>query len=247
MFLVPLFASNLSTNKIGHRIEYLKSVDSTNTEIYRMFQNHSIQFGDLVFAEQQISGRGRRNNIWYSKPGESITCSIILKNNASDLLQKLPLLTGISIIKGIKQLTDIECELKWPNDIVYNSKKIGGVLIENKGDCLIIGVGLNVNENELEESIQKTTLSLKLIINRSVQRELLLAFILNHFESLMNQSLKSIIKEWESSCAHMETSINFHQSGKLISAKFLGLNQHGEATMKIGAEKKTITSGIIEL
>ena len=247
MFSIPLFSSNLSTNKIGHQIEYLKSVDSTNIEIYRMFQNHSIQFGDLVFAEQQISGRGRRDNVWYSKPGKSITFSIILKNNEPDILQKLPLLTGISIIRGIKQLTNIECKLKWPNDILYNSKKIGGVLIENKGDCLIIGVGLNVNENELEESIQKTTLSLKLITNRIIKRELLLAFIVNHFESLMKQNLKSIIKEWEYSCAHLDTAINFHQSGKRINAKFLGLNQYGQATLEIGTEKKTITSGIIEL
>ena len=247
MFFIPLFSSNLVTKKIGHRIEYLRSVDSTNTEIYRMLQNNEIQPSDIILAETQTNGRGRRDNQWYSNPGESITCSMILEDNDSLLIKKLPLISGISIIKGIKQLTNIECDLKWPNDIIYNAKKLGGILIEKKGNYFIIGIGLNVNELTLEKSIKESTLSLRLILNRSIQREPLLAFILNHFENLLSQSLEAIIKEWESFCAHMHTSINFRQSNKLISAKFLGLNQYGEANIKIGTEKQVISSGAIEL
>ena len=247
MFLIPLFSSNLSTNKIGHQIEYLQSIDSTNSEIYRMFQNNCAQSGDVIIAEQQTTGRGRRGNQWYSKPGKSITASLILKDNKNNLDKKLPLIAGLAIIKAIKQSTNIECNLKWPNDIMYNSKKIGGILIEKKSSHFIIGIGLNVNENELDKSIQGSTLSLKLILNRSIQRETLLAFICNHFEILINQSLPYIIKEWESSCTHMYKTVHSHQFKELVSGKFLGLNQDGQANIEIGTEKKVITSGVIEL
>ena len=247
MFLIPLFSSYLSTNKIGHRIEYFKSVDSTNTEIYRMFQNNIIQSGDVIIADKQTSGRGRRDNLWHSKSGQSITTSIILENNDKDLNKKLPLIAGVAIVKGIKQLTNVECDLKWPNDVMYNSKKLGGILIEKKNNHFIIGIGLNVNEDKLEESIQSSTLSLRLIINRIIERETLLAFIFNHFEILLSKSLSSIIKEWESLCTHMHRTIHFHQSGEFINAKFLGLNQYGEANIEIGGEKKALSSGVIEL
>lgn len=246
MFFTPLFLSNLTTKKIARNIEYFRTLDSTNTEIFDMLKQNQAKSGDAIIADQQTAGRGRRGNNWISNPGESITCSIIIKDEDDSLVKKLPLISGIAIIKGIKQLTKLDCNLKWPNDILLDSKKIGGILIEKKDGYFIIGIGLNVNESELDKSIENST-SIRLELGRTVQREPLLAFIFNHFETLLGNNLSSIINEWESLCLHMDRMVKFHQSNQLMSVTFLGLNENGEANIQTDDGKKIINSGIIEL
>ncbi len=246
MFFTPLFLSNLTTKKIARNIEYFRTLDSTNTEIFDMLKQNQAKSGDAIIADQQTAGRGRRGNNWISNPGESITCSIIIKDEDDSLVKKLPLISGIAIIKGIKQLTKLNCNLKWPNDILLDSKKIGGILIEKKDGHFIIGIGLNVNESELDKSIENST-SIRLELGRTVQREPLLAFIFNHFETLLGNNLSSIINEWESLCLHMDRMVKFHQSNQLMSVTFLGLNENGEANIQTDDGKKIINSGIIEL
>ena len=246
MFFTPLFLSNLTTKKIARNIEYFRTLDSTNTEIFDMLKQNQAKSGDAIIADQQTAGRGRRGNNWISNPGESITCSIIIKDEDDSLVKKLPLISGIAIIKGIKQLTKLDCNLKWPNDILLDSKKIGGILIERKDGHFIIGIGLNVNESELDKSIENST-SIRLELGRTVQRESLLAFIFNHFENLLGNNLSSIINEWESLCLHMDRMVKFHQSNQLMSVTFLGLNENGEANIQTDDGKKIINSGIIEL
>lgn len=246
MFFTPLFLSNLTTKKIARNIEYFRTLDSTNTEIFDMLKQNQAKSGDAIIADQQTAGRGRRGNNWISNPGESITCSIIIKDEDDSLVKKLPLISGVAIIKGIKQLTKLDCNLKWPNDILLDSKKIGGILIEKKDGYFIIGIGLNVNESELDKSIENST-SIRLELGRTVQREPLLAFIFNHFETLLGNNLSSIINEWESLCLHMDRMVKFHQSNQLMSVTFLGLNENGEANIQTDDGKKIINSGIIEL
>jgi len=246
MFFTPLFLSNLKTKRIARNIEYFRTLGSTNTEIFDMLKQNQADSGDAIISDQQTAGRGRRGNSWISNPGESITCSIIIKDEDDLLIKKLPLISAIAIIKGIKQLTKLDCNLKWPNDILIGSKKIGGILIEKKEGYFIIGIGLNVNESELDKSIENST-SLRLELGRPVQREPLLAFIFNHFEALLSSNLTSIINEWESLCLHIDRMVKFHQSNQLINVKFLGLNQNGEANIQIDKDTKTINSGIIEL
>ena len=246
MFFTPLFLSNLTTKKIARNIEYFRTLDSTNTEIFDMLKQNQAKSGDAIIADQQTAGRGRRGNNWISNPGESITCSIIIKDEDDSLVKKLPLISGVAIIKGIKQLTKLDCNLKWPNDILLDSKKIGGILIEKKDGHFIIGIGLNVNESELDKSIENST-SIRLELGRTVQREPLLAFIFNHFENLLGNNLSSIINEWESLCLHMDRMVKFHQSNQLMSVTFLGLNENGEANIQTDDGKKIINSGIIEL
>ena len=102
MFFIPLFLSNLNTQKIGQKIEYLKSTDSTNKTIFKLFENQKMKSGNILIAEEQIAGKGRRGNRWFSSSGESLTFSLLIKNNNNLLDKKLPLICGIAIIKAIK-------------------------------------------------------------------------------------------------------------------------------------------------
>ena len=109
----------------------MQSTNSTNTAIYEMLLNDEVKIKDVLIAEQQTDGKGRRGDKWFSSKNKSLTFSFII--NSEELsINKLSLLIGISIIKGIQKAANIRCKLKWPNDIMYENKKLGGVLIEKK-------------------------------------------------------------------------------------------------------------------
>ncbi len=247
MFFIPLFLSNLKTKKIGKQIEYIRTTGSTNKTIYHMLQNKEIEIEGVLISDQQTEGKGRRGNTWFSSAGKSLTFSLILKSSDKSLTEKLPLISGIAIIQAIKKMINIDCQLKWPNDIVYNYKKLGGILIEKRGDNFIIGIGLNVNDSDFDESIQNQACSIYSIIDRSVQREPLLAFILNDFEKLLNNDMEEIIKKWESVCSHMNTFVKFHYSKNILEGDFLGLSKNGEAKIKINKKEHLFNSGVINI
>ena len=246
MFKIPLFLSNLKTKKIAQKVAYMQSTNSTNTAIYEMLLNDEVKIKDVLIAEQQTHGKGRRGDKWLSSKDKSLTFSFII--NSEELsINKLSLLIGISIIKGIQKAANIRCKLKWPNDIMYENKKLGGVLIEKKRTHYIIGVGLNVNDYIFDSSIKSRACSIYSITNNEISRELLLAEIFNSYEQIVNKDIAQIIKIWESFCNHMNTFVKFHHSKKIVNAKFSGLNKHGNAIMSINDNQEIFNSGIIEL
>ena len=247
MFSVASFLSNLNTQKIGQKIEYLKSVDSTNKNIFELFESQKMQSGNVLIADEQTAGRGRRGNHWFSCPEKSLTFSLLIENNNTLFNKKIPLICGIAIVRAIKKLSGVDCYLKWPNDVLHDSKKIAGVLIEQKKNHFIIGIGINVNDTKFHDSIAKTTSSLALILDYEIQRELLLAEILNYFEQLLFNNMQDIIIRWESFCNHINSFVKFHHSNDIISGQFIGLNQNGDAKIDINGEEMILNSGIIEL
>ena len=246
MFFIPLFLSNLRTQKIGRRIEYLKSTDSTNQTIFRFFKNQKMKDGNVLITDEQKSGKGRRGNHWFSSSEKSLTFSLLIENSDKLLNKKLPLVCGIAIVKAIKEIADIDCNLKWPNDVLYDSRKIAGVLIEQKQNHFIVGIGINVNNTKFPKSIEKKASSLELILDYPIKREVLLAKIFNHLEKLLSNDIKDIIIEWESFCNHLGISVKFHDFNDMVNGQFIGLNQNGDAKIDFNGEEMVINSGIIE-
>ena len=246
MFDVALFLSNLKTKNIARKIKYIQSLSSTNTVIYEMLMNKEINIKDVLIAEQQTDGRGRRGDKWFSSKNKSLTFSFIISSEELSI-NKLSLLVGISIITGIQKVANIRFKLKWPNDIMYKNKKLGGVLIEKKRSHYIIGIGLNVNDFIFDPSIKSRACSIHSITKNKISRELIMAEIFNSYEEMANKDLSQVIKIWESFCNHMNTIVKFHHSNKIVSAEFSGLNKQGNAIMNINDNKKIFNSGIIEL
>lgn len=169
----------------GHTIEELDVVDSTNDYLLEKAKKERIFEGEVVLAHYQTNGRGQRESSWDSNPGENLMCSIyalptFLNGDNFFLLSK-------AIALAVKEVLEEICleelvEVKWPNDIYVNQKKIGGILIENqfKGNSIkqsVIGVGLNVNQTNFEHvnatSIKLLTTedySVKDILNLILQR-----------------------------------------------------------------------------
>ena len=154
---------------------------------------------------------------------------------------------------GIEQLTAIKCGVKWPNDIILNNRKVGGILIETKKNVdnfyIVIGMGINVNENidDMYHDIKETGTSLKIVNNTPIQREQLLASILNILEKRFLSPWENNIKDWEKKCVHFNKNISFKYNNNIIEGIFKGLNKKGGAKLNSMGNQLEFSTGIMAL
>ena len=133
MIFSNLIQGNLSTQFLGRHIEYYSFTDSTNKDIWELVVENEAINGMLVITDDQRKGKGRRYNNWISSPGKNLTFSFLLKTEIdTEKLGLISLLIGVAISESIQQFCDIDCKLKWPNDVLIDGKKVGGILIESK-------------------------------------------------------------------------------------------------------------------
>ena len=237
MFFVNLLETNLKTKVIGRNIEYYAFTDSTNDDIWELLENKYMK-GLLVVTDNQKNGRGQREKKWFSKAGHGITCSFMITEQI-EYSTILSILIPLGIINGIKNLLNIETDIKWPNDIYFNHKKLGGILIESKINSgkinFAIGIGINVNENfdDFPSELKETATSIKIISGQSTQRELLLAYILNSIDKLIHENkMGEIVKDYNSKCLNINQTVNFYHNDKDKRGILMGVNNKGQSIIK---------------
>jgi len=254
MFFVNLLESNLKTTLIGKKITYYTITESTNDDIWELFEDGEKE-GLVVVSDNQTKGRGQRENTWFSKPGHGIVCSFLIneKFDRSNIGMH-SILIAIGIINGIHDLLNIDLTLKWPNDIYHKNKKIGGVLIETKtqSNQMIFNIGLGINVNESLEDfppdIQNQSSSIKIISGQSVQRELLLAYILNSIDRLLNNiDSDYLINTYNDSCINVNRSVSFQLNNKLEVGILKKINGKGQSVIKFNNENIIYDGVIINL
>lgn len=223
--------ANLNTKKIGRNIHFYDIVESTQ-EIAHKLAREGAKEGTVVITEQQSKGRGRLGRPWESPKGTGIWMSIIVRPNIPPhQAPQLTLLTAVAIVQAIQQVTNLHPDIKWPNDVLLNGKKIVGILTELQAEAdviqsIIIGIGINVNTKQFPEHLQDKATSLFIENNRKeVERAALIRAIFQQFEKLYEEYLqhgfKPIKLQWES----YNISI-----GKYITAKTLSKEINGYAT-----------------
>ena len=253
MFSKELYQKYLRTTILGREFNYHPQTNSTNEDAWRYTQN-SLGHGSLVFTDKQTGGKGRRDNQWVSTPDKSLTFSFILHSELElEQMGLHPLLTGISIVRGITAATAIQTGLKWPNDIMLNEKKMGGILIESKqtehGLRVVVGVGLNINENtqDIPHTLRNNAISLAMFSKQTHSREQILSAILNEFETLYNNQMDSIIPLWTDHCTHQDREVSFHSEKGKQQGIFQGISSLGHAEIQINGKTQTFPSGVIIL
>ncbi len=152
----------------------LESVDSTNNYAMAMVQKGVANSGDAVFAMEQSSGKGRRGKTWKSQRGENILLTVLAQMQWLPVQEQFRLSMAVALAchDFFSQYIKENIKIKWPNDIFINDSKAGGILIENvvKGNLwqwAIIGIGLNINQEDFEKDILKA-ISLKQITGQAV-------------------------------------------------------------------------------
>mgnify|MGYP006060245213 FL=1 len=216
------------------KLSLFDTIDSTNAECKRIVLEKDIH---VIISNEQTHGKGRVGKIWSSPNSGNIYMSIAYKG----LLQKAPLslIVGIICQRSIKQLIGSDLiGLKWPNDIICSTKKVGGILIEKEimgQDVLnIIGIGLNLNLPNKE--LWWGDLS---SFNLESKRNELINNIIIELINFIDNDMDQWVEEWEDLCIHMNSQINIKQNNKIIgSGIFTGINEDG--SVKIASKDGNI-------
>ncbi|KTD82770.1 biotin--[acetyl-CoA-carboxylase] ligase [Legionella waltersii] len=218
-------------------IQTFTEIDSTNRYLKDRPQSHDI---DICCAEIQTHGKGRFGRQWHSPFGDNIYCSSRW-NLQCDLgkLSGLSLITSLAVLASLKQLhLDEDIHIKWPNDILWNEKKLCGSLIEiiaetNGSAQVIIGVGLNVNlDPESVMPFDRPWCSLYEIYNKQFDRNFIIANLLTvierYIDQFMNSDLNYFLNEWKQVDYLYNQAITVSQSTGSITGIAKGINQFGQ-------------------
>ena len=166
--LVPsLIEGERGEGVIGHNIIHHFQIDSTNTVAMNLAQQGA-QHGTVVVAEEQTAGRGRMGRTWYSEKCSGIYLSIILRPPLSPTAAPvLTLMAGVAAQHAVSATTGLTVDIRWPNDLLVNGKKICGILTEMNAElgrlhAVVLGIGINVNHVQIPAELKSTATSLRI-------------------------------------------------------------------------------------
>ncbi|MEE9429426.1 MAG: biotin--[acetyl-CoA-carboxylase] ligase, partial [Melioribacteraceae bacterium] len=221
MFTIEDFDIKLNTKFVGRNFIYAQNVSSTNS--YLSEQNKNLENGSVALSEFQTDGKGRLKRSWYSNEGENLTFSILLNDHIEKLnLNHLNLATSLAVSSSIENLYQLKTDLKWPNDVLINNKKVSGILLESstKGsdiEKVIIGIGINVNQTKFDGDFNIQPTSIKHEMRKSISREKLLSEVLNTFEELLfelKNDSKKLLNRWRDKCGTIGERISIEHNGE---------------------------------
>ncbi|MBM7647969.1 BirA family biotin operon repressor/biotin-[acetyl-CoA-carboxylase] ligase [Bacillus ectoiniformans] len=226
----------LHTERLGKRIVFKDSTDSTQKEAHRLAQE-DFKEGTVVIAEEQTAGRGRMTRTWHSPKYTGIWMSVILKPQLPPYkAPQFTLITAVAIVEAIIEVTGMTPEIKWPNDILMNGKKITGILTELQADAdqihsIIIGIGMNVNQPEFPEELKDIATSLAIETGNKVSRARLIQELLKNIERYydiyIEEGFSEIKKRWETYAISIGKQITARTVQATIEGKALGITEEG--------------------
>ncbi|MBC8061230.1 MAG: biotin--[acetyl-CoA-carboxylase] ligase [Clostridiaceae bacterium] len=228
----------LNTSYIGRNILHFDSIDSTNTKAKEL-AGLDVSHGTLVISEEQTSGRGRLGRQWSSPKFKGIWMSIILKPNLDPTkASNITLIGAAAVINALKDF-GIKAQIKWPNDIILNKKKLGGILTEmssklNLTNYIVMGMGINVNVllEDFSGEIKNIATSLRIETGEVVSRQKFMASILNHFEVLYEEyikedNFKGTLETCRKNSILLGKEIQLYIKGVLVTAKAVDIDGEG--------------------
>lgn len=206
---------------------------STNSRIQEENNNGKLLNGSALITEKQTVGKGQRGNIWVSEPHKNLTFSVItFPNIDSKFAFHLNIIAALAVQKTLKDLKLI-AKIKWPNDILINSKKICGILVENQIASKnivqsVIGIGLNVNQIDFEKSLNATSLKLE-----GVSVELkdvfnqIYSYLDFYYNLLIESNFKLLLKLYYDNMLWYNSIGNFDDGNSTFKAILKGINNQG--------------------
>jgi BirA family transcriptional regulator, biotin operon repressor / biotin---[acetyl-CoA-carboxylase] ligase len=233
----------LKTSFIGQSIHYEDVVDSTQKIAYRLAYEQALD-GTVVVAEEQTAGRGRMERKWHSPRYTGIWMSIILRPKIP--LAKAPQLTliaAVAVVQAIEELTELSPQIKWPNDILVQGKKLTGILTELQAEAdqinsVIIGMGINVNQKreDFPADLQELATSLSIEQGQPISRSAMIRSVLTHLEKLyllyLEKGFYPIKLLWEGYAISIGKTIRARTLTNVVEGIALGITDDGVLKLK---------------
>ncbi len=198
----------METLFIGQNAIFLPEVESTNSYATALLKNVNLSEGTVIYTFDQTKGRGQRGNSWISGPGLNLAVSYILKPTflSVDKLFYMYIISALAVHDLMAELlnsSQYDIKIKWPNDILVNSKKIAGILSENilnttTTNASIVGIGININQEDFAQLANVT--SLKLLSSKEFDAAGILKILNKHLENyylkLKGQHFEVLLKNY---------------------------------------------------
>ena len=249
---------HMDTKWAGREVVYLDVIDSTNN-LARALGEDGAPNGTLVVADKQEGGKGRRGRSWVSEPGVGIWMSVLMRPQISTLsVSMLTLIMAMATAKGIQEATGIDSQIKWPNDLVLNKKKICGILTEMATDQMEIkyvipGTGINVCQEAFPDEIKDTATSLYLETGIRYDRSKIIAAVMKALEEYYEifaetEDMSRLLEEYNQKLVNLGNEVCVLATTGDFRGISEGINEQGALIVRLPDGSKTeVISGEVSV
>ncbi len=238
--LVPEVVEPLLGGRFGRPYRYEEACESTQQLIDR-----SLEEGAVAVCDVQTKGRGRQGRDWDTPPGTAILCSIVLRPPAGRAQEELSLVAGLATAATVEQALGLAVQIKWPNDVMVNRRKVAGVLAEAAEGAVVLGIGLNVNQKREELPLDARVAPGSLYTADGVRRERapLLADLLHSLESDYDRWVEGGLEALYDTLGARDflRGRRVYVDGQ--AGVGIGIDRRGRLEVELDGERRTVESG----
>lgn len=235
-----IIADGLKISSVGTKIKVMKTVDSTNEEAKRL-ANNGAESGLIVAAEEQTAGKGRLGRVWKSDNGGIYFTLLIRPELPPSAIASITLASGYAVCLAIRNYTECDAKIKWPNDVIIGNKKVCGILTEmaaqsDQIDYVAIGIGMNVNHTEFPDEISKKATSLRIETGEKIDRNAFFKCVIQKLDEVISSFLFSVsledIQSFKALCATLGRRVSVQRGGKTVEGTACDITANGELIIK---------------
>lgn len=202
---------------------------------------NDVEQGMICLTDYQTRGRGQYERKWETEPGQNLTFSLVFIPSTAERFHVLTLACALALVDHLKGLLDSPTCIKWPNDVLIDDQKVAGILTEtmfsgNKLDRLVIGMGINVNQQTFSESLKDKATSVSLMADQTINREAFLGELLGRIEynyNLWHRQQSDLLKSINQNIRGYGQWVGLKVDGELRddTFKLVGIDESGKLLM----------------
>ncbi|MEA5002774.1 MAG: biotin--[acetyl-CoA-carboxylase] ligase [Christensenella sp.] len=240
----------------GVNYVWMDEIDSTNEEAKRAGRDGA-PAKSVFIAEHQGRAKGRLGRGWDSQRGTSIEMTVLLRPQFTP--EKAPAITfaaALGLLRAVRRVCGVQALIKWPNDIVYEGKKLCGILTEMSSDIdhveyIVCGMGLNVNQQDFPDEVRKRAVSLRMATGKELNRQQLCAALTNdvfaYCERYINEGIGSVFDEYCENSAIIGKEIRIVCANETLNGVCEGFCEDGAVIVRVGQETRIFRAGEVSV
>lgn len=242
---------------MNYDIYRLDKIDSTNSYLLKL-GDEGFPEGTAVVADEQTNGRGRFGRKWEAEPLSNLLFSLLLRPTflLRDEVFILTFAAAVAVAEALEDVAHIQPELKWPNDVILDGKKVCGILLESSFDSdklnhVVLGIGMNVNQMKFPLDISDKAISLSLFTGKKYDRDEILFAILNSFSSIYEvlrmRDFYSVMKRWRDRSRMFGRRIKLSLASKTFEGICYDITDEGAIVIQTPEDLQKFTAGEITI
>lgn len=238
-----ILKQSLAGKFLGHELHYYEEIGSTNDEAFRLGTRGAPE-GTVLIANSQSAGKGRMQRVWHSPAGANIYTSIILRPDCEPArAPQISIAAGVAVAEALNPYCQYRAQLKWPNDVLIEGKKVCGVLAQMKMagaaiDFVVVGIGINVNlrREQFPKDIEEIATSLSLEAGHELSRRELIFRLYENltkwYKNLMNRGFEPVRDAWLGLAPMIGQTVKVMFREEAVSGKAVGLDEDGSLMLR---------------